>query len=185
MPQAPGLELAGGDEQSDAAVASLEITVCHLPSGTSQENKIEHRLFSHITMNWRCRPLTSHEVMLQTIAATTSRTGLTVHAELDSGQYPTGIRVSGDQRRRVQAIIHGRLADDREPQECRYLTRFWWQLGRPYQEVSLAQLSLNVRKSKLDVLERLISISWRTCPARPSQLASVEGERSLRNVART
>ncbi|MER6564597.1 transposase family protein, partial [Streptomyces sp. NPDC001027] len=54
-------------------------------------------LFSHITMNWRGRPLTSHEVMLQTIAATTSRTGLTVHAELDSGEYPTGIRVSDDE----------------------------------------------------------------------------------------
>ncbi|MFE6410238.1 hypothetical protein ACFVOR_25325 [Streptomyces sp. NPDC057837] len=61
-----------------------------------------------------------------------------------------------DQRRRVQAVIHDRLADDREPQECRYLMRFWWQLGMPYQEVSLAQLSLNVRESKLDVLERLI-----------------------------
>ncbi|WP_329540164.1 ISAzo13 family transposase [Streptomyces sp. NBC_01358] len=77
-----------------AAETGLEITVCHLPPGTSKWNKIEHRLFSHITMNWRGRPLTSHEVMLQTIAATTSRTGLTVQAELDSGEYPTGIRVS-------------------------------------------------------------------------------------------
>lgn len=80
-----------------AAETGLEITVCHLPPGTSKWNKIEHRLFSHITMNWRGRPLTSHEVMLQTIAATTSRTGLTVHAELDSGQYPTGIHVSDDE----------------------------------------------------------------------------------------
>ncbi|MFD5441840.1 ISAzo13 family transposase [Streptomyces tendae] len=80
-----------------AAETGLEITVCHLPPGTSKWNKIEHRLFSHITMNWRGRPLTSHEVMLQTIAATTSRTGLTVHAELDSGEYPTGIRVSDDE----------------------------------------------------------------------------------------
>ena len=64
------------------------------PPGTSKWNKIEHRLFSHITMNCRGRPLTSHEVMLRTIAATTSRTGLTVHAELDSGQYPTGIQIS-------------------------------------------------------------------------------------------
>jgi hypothetical protein len=77
-----------------AAETGLEITVCHLPPGTSKWNKIEHRLFSHITMNWRGRPLTSHEVMLQTIAATTSRTGLTVHAELDRGEYPTGIRIS-------------------------------------------------------------------------------------------
>jgi hypothetical protein len=80
-----------------AAETGLEITVCHLPPGTSKWNKIEHRLFSHITMNWRGRPLTSHEVMLQTIAATTSRSGLTVHAELDSGEYPTGIRVSDDE----------------------------------------------------------------------------------------
>nr|WP_228869208.1 ISAzo13 family transposase [Streptomyces halstedii] len=79
------------------AETGLEITVCHLPPGTSKWNKIEHRLFSHITMNWRGRPLTSHEAMLQTIAATTSRTGLTVQAELDSGEYPTGIRVSDDE----------------------------------------------------------------------------------------
>lgn len=77
-----------------AAETGLEITVCHLPPGTSKWNKIEHRLFSHITMNWRGRPLTSHEVMLQTIAATT---GLTVRAELDSGEYPTGIRISDEE----------------------------------------------------------------------------------------
>ncbi|MGX1117304.1 hypothetical protein RKD37_002667 [Streptomyces ambofaciens] len=80
-----------------AAETGLEVTVCHLPPGTSKWNKIEHRLFSHITMNWRGRPLTSHEVMLQIIAATTSRTGLTVQAELDSGEYPTGIPVSDDE----------------------------------------------------------------------------------------
>ncbi len=66
-----------------AARTGLHITVCHLPPGTSKWNKIEHRLFSHISMNWRGRPLTSHEVIVQTIAATTTRTGLTVHAELD------------------------------------------------------------------------------------------------------
>ncbi|GAA2268282.1 hypothetical protein GCM10010145_48570 [Streptomyces ruber] len=74
----------------------LEITVCHLPPGTSKWNEIEHRLFSHITTNWRGRPLTSHEVMLRTIAATTSSTGLTVHAELDNGEYPTGVRISDE-----------------------------------------------------------------------------------------
>ncbi|WP_369166423.1 hypothetical protein AB5J49_00310 [Streptomyces sp. R28] len=62
-----------------------------------------------------------------------------------------------DQRRRVQAVIHDRLADDREPQECRYLMRFWWQLSMPYQEVSMDQLSLNVSEPKLEVLEELIS----------------------------
>jgi hypothetical protein len=69
-----------------------EITVCHFPPGTSKWNKIEHRLFSHIAMNWRGRPLTSHEVIVRSIAATTTRTGLTVHAELDTGSYDTGSR---------------------------------------------------------------------------------------------
>jgi len=76
-----------------ATELGLTITVCHLPPGTSKWNKIEHRLFSHISMNWRGRPLTSHEVIVQTIAATTTRTGLTVHAELDTGKYPTGIKI--------------------------------------------------------------------------------------------
>jgi hypothetical protein len=80
-----------------AAETGLEITVCHFPPGTSKWNKIEHRLFSAITMNWRGRPLTSHEVVVQTIAATTTRTGLTVHAELDPGSYPDGVKVSDEQ----------------------------------------------------------------------------------------
>ncbi len=78
----------------------LTITVCHLPPGTSKWNKIEHRLFSHISMNWRGRPLTSHEVIVNTIAATTTRTGLTVHAELDTGSYPTGIKIPDQQMKR-------------------------------------------------------------------------------------
>ena len=76
-----------------AAQTGLRITVCHLPPGTSKWNKIEHRLFSHISMNWRGRPLTSHEVIVQTIAATTTGTGLSVHAELDTSTYPTGIKI--------------------------------------------------------------------------------------------
>ena len=74
-----------------AADTGLTITVCHLPPGTSKWNKIEHRLFSHISMNWRGRPLTSHDVIVQSIAATTTRTGLTVHAELDT--YPVGVKI--------------------------------------------------------------------------------------------
>ncbi|MEU1593561.1 hypothetical protein ABZ468_12050 [Streptomyces sp. NPDC005708] len=62
-----------------------------------------------------------------------------------------------EQRRRVQRVIHDRLADDRDPQECRFLMRFWWQLVMSYQEVSMDELSLNVGKSKLDVIEALIS----------------------------
>ncbi|MEV0282448.1 ISAzo13 family transposase [Streptomyces sp. NPDC050610] len=80
-----------------AAETGLTVTVCHLPPGTSKWNRIEHRLFSHITMNWRGRPLTSHEVIVESIAATTTKTGLTVHAELDTNPYPTGIQVSDDE----------------------------------------------------------------------------------------
>ena len=74
-----------------------EITVCHYPPGTSKWNKIEHRLFSRITLNWRGRPLTSHEVVVETIAATTTRTGLTVAAELDPATYPAGIKITDRQ----------------------------------------------------------------------------------------
>lgn len=84
-----------------AADTGLQITVCHLPPGTSKWNKIEHRLFRHITMNWRGRPLTSHEVIVQSIAATTTRTGLSVHAELDTGAYPTGEQIDDAQ---IQAL---------------------------------------------------------------------------------
>jgi Rhodopirellula transposase DDE domain len=77
-----------------ATELGIEITVCHLPPGTSKWNKIEHRLFSHISMNWRGRPLTSHEVVVESISATTTSTGLSVQAELDPGSYPTGIKVS-------------------------------------------------------------------------------------------
>ncbi len=80
-----------------ALETGLPVTVCHFPPGTSKWNKIEHRLFSHITMNWRGRPLTSHEVIVNTIAATTTRTGLTVRAELDPGSYPDGVKVSDEQ----------------------------------------------------------------------------------------
>jgi transposase len=77
-----------------AAETGLTITVCHLPPGTSKWNKIEHRLFSHITMNWRGRPLTSHDVIVQSIASTTTRNGLRVNAHLDTGSYPTGVQIS-------------------------------------------------------------------------------------------
>jgi transposase len=80
-----------------AEQTGLEITCCHFPPGTSKWNKVEHRLFSHITMNWRGRPLTSHDVIINSIAATTTRTGLTVQADLDDGTYPTGVKVSNAQ----------------------------------------------------------------------------------------
>ena len=77
-----------------AAETGLAISVCHLPPGTSKWNKIEHRLFSQITLNWRGRPLTSHETILQLIGATTTATGLTVTATLDTSSYPIGIKIS-------------------------------------------------------------------------------------------
>ena len=73
------------------------ITVCHFPPGTSKWNKIEHRLFSHITMNWRGQPLRSHAVIVNLIASTTTRTGLVVRCELDKSAYPAGQKVSNKQ----------------------------------------------------------------------------------------
>src|SRR5690349_3720895 len=80
-----------------AAETGLAITVCHLPPGTSKWNKIEHRLFSQITMNWRGRPLTSHQIIVDLIGATRTATGLTVRAELNTGTYPTGIKYTNKQ----------------------------------------------------------------------------------------
>ena len=80
-----------------AAESGLAITCCPLPPGTSKWNKIEHRLFARISMNWRGRPLESHETVVQLIAATTTRTGLAVRAELDDGHYPSGIKVTDAQ----------------------------------------------------------------------------------------
>jgi hypothetical protein len=89
-----------------AIQTGLAITVCHFPPGTSKWNKIEHRLFAHITMNWRGRPLASHEVILQSIAATTTRTGLRVHAALDTNTYPTGMRISDRQHDALPVTRH-------------------------------------------------------------------------------
>ena len=72
----------------------IKIAVCHFPPGTSKWNKVEHRLFSAITQNWRGKPLVSHETVVNLIAATTTRTGLRVRSELDTSAYPAGLRVS-------------------------------------------------------------------------------------------
>ena len=80
--------------QKLADETGLEIAVCHFPPGTSKWNKIEHRLFSAITQNWRGKPLVSHEVVVNLIAATTSTTGLKVHSALDRNDYPAGRSVS-------------------------------------------------------------------------------------------
>ena len=89
-----------------AQETGLAITVCHLPPGTSKWNKIEHRLFSHISMNWRGRPLTSHQVIIDLIGATTTRTGLKVHAELDDTIYPIGIKISDTQMAALPITRH-------------------------------------------------------------------------------
>jgi Rhodopirellula transposase DDE domain len=86
-----------------AAETGLQITVVHFPPGTSKWNKIEHRLFAQITRTWRARPLTSHQVILSTIAATTTSTGLKVTAVLDPGRYPTGAAVSDERMKDLQA----------------------------------------------------------------------------------
>jgi hypothetical protein len=80
-----------------ATDTGLAITVCHFPPGTSKWNRIEHRLFAAISTNWRGQPLTSHEVIVNLIGATTNSTGLTVHAELDTHTYPKGTEVSTEE----------------------------------------------------------------------------------------
>ena len=88
----------------------LRISVCHFPPGTSKWNKIEHRMFSHISMNWRGKPLISHEVIVNLIAGTATQAGLKIEAELDTNSYPTGIQVTDAELEKVQiqkADFHG------------------------------------------------------------------------------
>jgi len=92
--------------QKLAAELKLPITVCHLPPGTSKWNKIEHRLFSFITINWRGKPLRSYRAIVQLIAATTTDAGLKVRAELDENKYPKGVKVSDVQMAAVNLTSH-------------------------------------------------------------------------------
>lgn len=88
----------------------LAICVCHFPPGTSKWNKIEHRLFSHITQNWRGRPLVSHEVVVNLIASTTTKAGLKVKCSLDTSIYPKGIKISDAELKKVRILkadFHG------------------------------------------------------------------------------
>ncbi len=86
--------------------AGLDIVVCHFPPGTSKWNKIEHRLFSHISMNWRGQVLESREVVVNLIAGTTTRAGLAVHAELDHGTYQKGIKVTDREMKLIPIVRH-------------------------------------------------------------------------------
>ena len=93
-----------------ATETGLAITVCHLPPGTSKWNKIEHRMFCHITQNWRGRPLVSHDVIINLIANTATAKGLRIKAELDPKAYPLGIKVSDVELAAVKiqpASFHG------------------------------------------------------------------------------
>ena len=89
-----------------ATDTGLEITVCHYPPGTSKWNKIEHRMFSFITMNWRGRPLTSLRTIVELIAATTTQTGLTIRADHDPTEYPKGIKISDAELAAVPLTAH-------------------------------------------------------------------------------
>ncbi|MGQ0612767.1 MAG: ISAzo13 family transposase [Planctomycetaceae bacterium] len=102
----PRLALWKWELQRLADATGLAITVCHLPPGTSKWNKIEHRLFSFISANWRGRPLTSLVAIVNLIAATTTRTGLRVRAEIDTGRYPKGVEVSPEELEKVRLERH-------------------------------------------------------------------------------
>lgn len=87
--------------QQLATETGLKIKVCHFPPGTSKWNKIEHRMFCHITENWRGRPLVSREVVVNLISNTTTKTGLNIQAKLDRSSYPIGQKISDDELERV------------------------------------------------------------------------------------
>jgi hypothetical protein len=89
-----------------AKITGLDITVCHYPPGTSKWNKIEHRLFSRITHNWRGRPLETYQTIVNLIANTTTATGLTVHCELDPNLYPTKIKLTSQQKESIPLNRH-------------------------------------------------------------------------------
>lgn len=89
-----------------AKQSGLSITVCHLPPGTSKWNKIEHRLFSHISINWRGQPLVSYDVILSLINGTTTRKGLKVKADLDNGVYPTEIKITDAEMKSLPIKLH-------------------------------------------------------------------------------
>lgn len=91
--------------QQFADDTGLRLSVCHFPPGTSKWNKIEHRMFAHITQNWRGRPLVSHEVVVNLIGSTTTRAGLQIRAALDSAPYPTKRQVSDDELAAVQISL--------------------------------------------------------------------------------
>lgn len=106
--------------QQFADETGLRVSVCHFPPGTSKWNKIEHRMFSHITQNWRGRPLISHEVVVNLIGSTTNQAGLQIRVALDSTLYPTKKQVSDEELARVQVrpdSFHGEWNYSIHPRE--------------------------------------------------------------------
>ena len=102
----PTVKLWKRELQRLANETGLKITVAHLPPGTSKWNRIEHRLFAFITMNWRGKPLVSHQVIVQLIGATTTETGLAVCCEIDRNLYPKGIEVSDEELQAINITRH-------------------------------------------------------------------------------
>jgi len=92
--------------QELANESGITVTVCHYPPGTSKWNKIEHRMFSFISMNWQGEPLVSYETVLNLISGTKTRTGLHIKAKLDTRQYETGIEITDTQMRSVNLEPH-------------------------------------------------------------------------------
>jgi hypothetical protein len=105
--------------QDFADVTGLDVTVCHFPPGTSKWNKIEHRLFSHISMNWRGRPLLSQQTVVNLIAATRTRSGLKVRARLDRTPYQAGIKVPDSEMKKIELRAHAFHADWNYTIACR------------------------------------------------------------------
>ena len=115
--------------QKQANELGIDIVVSHLPPGTSKWNKIEHRLFSFISQNWRAQPLVSYRVIVELISATTTKTGLTVRCELDTGQYPSGIVVSDTEMASInikRAEFHGdwnyTISPNTFPPNCAFIS---------------------------------------------------------------
>jgi hypothetical protein len=102
----PRVRLWKYELQKFANRTGLSITVCHLPPGTSKWNKIEHRLFSHIAMNWRGKPLVSLAAIVSLIGSTTTSSGLRIRSEIDHGSYPLGVKISNEQMANVRLKPH-------------------------------------------------------------------------------
>jgi hypothetical protein len=101
--------------QQFANRTGLTITVCHYPPGTSKWNKIEHRLFSHIAMNWRGKPLVNLATIVSLIGETTTDTGLRIRSEIDESLYPKAVKITDDQMARLQLTPHTFHGDWNDP----------------------------------------------------------------------